>query len=142
MGIGGRRPKPPGQARTRNPRVYDWVEVEDVPNTAGPRLPARRCNGQRWPAHVRDRWKAWRAMPHARLWRPSDWSFALDTLELVARAADGDAPVSLLTEIRARERVMGCTWDARLAQRIRYVAPKTDDGSPEPVVSLDSYRDL
>ena len=53
---------------------------------------------------------------------------ALDTIELVARAAEDDAPVSLISEIRLRERTLGTTWDARLSQRIRYVALTTDDG--------------
>jgi hypothetical protein len=35
MGIGGRRPKSPGQAVTRTPRVYGWTEVE---NTRTPRV--------------------------------------------------------------------------------------------------------
>ena len=56
------------------------------------------------------------------------WEFALDTIELVARAAEDDAPVSLISEIRLRERTLGTTWDARLSQRIRYVALTTDDG--------------
>jgi hypothetical protein len=80
-------------------------------------------------------------MPHAALWQASDWDFALDTVELLARAADGDAPIALLTEIRRRERALGTTWDARQTQRLRYVPPKTD-GSPGPVSRLDDYRDL
>ena len=41
MPVGGQRPKPPGQAVTRNPRLYGWTEVENTPNTSGPRLPPR-----------------------------------------------------------------------------------------------------
>jgi hypothetical protein len=44
--------------------------------------------------------------------QPSDWEFALDTIELVARAAEDDAPVSLISDIRLRERTLGTTWDA------------------------------
>jgi hypothetical protein len=78
----------------------------------------------------------------ARLWRPSDWSFALDTLERVPRAAEDSTPVSVWTEIRARERVMGTTTDARLAQRLRYVAPATDAaGSAASVTPIEAYRD-
>jgi hypothetical protein len=128
MPVGGRRPKPPGQAVTRNPRLYGWTEVENTPNMSGPRLPPRRRNGPAWPAYVRARRDAWRRIPHAALWQPSDWEFALDTIELVARAAEDDAPVSLISEIRLRERTLGTTWDARLSQRIRYVALTTDDG--------------
>jgi len=35
-------------------------------------VPPRRRNGQAWPAYVRPRWDAWRRMPHAALWQPSD----------------------------------------------------------------------
>ena len=37
-------------------------------------------------------------MPHAALWQPSDREFALDTIELVARAAEDNAPVSLISQ--------------------------------------------
>jgi len=36
---------------------------------------------------------------------------------------------------------VGATWDARLAQRLRYVPPKTD-GPAASVASLDQYRNL
>jgi hypothetical protein len=94
MPVGGRRPKPPGQAVTRNPRLYGWTKVENTPNTSGPRLPSRCRNGQARPAYVRARWDAWRRIPHAAPWQPGDWEFALDTIELVARAAEDDAPVA------------------------------------------------
>ena len=55
-------------------------------------------------------------------------------------------PAALWTEIRARERVLGTTWDARLAQRLPYVEPRVDAAHPAPdaalVTRLDSYRDL
>jgi hypothetical protein len=106
MGIGGRRRKPPGQVVTRTPRVYGWTEVENTPNTSGPRLPPRRRNGKPWPAHVRARWRVWSETPHCRLWQPSDWEFAVDTAELLARAAEaGGGSVALWKEIRVREQV-------------------------------------
>jgi hypothetical protein len=74
------------------------------------------------------------------LWIATDWDFALDTAELLARAASDDAPIALLTEIRRRERALGTTWDARQGQRLRYVSPKTD--GPVAVSRLDDYRDL
>jgi hypothetical protein len=141
MGVSGRQPKPLGQAVARHRRLYDWTEVEDTPNRAGPRLPQRRHNGQPWPAYVRERWNTWRTMPHARLWQPSDWSFAADTAELLARAADGGGSVALWSEIRLREKTIATTFDARLAQRLRYVPPKAD-GPAVPVSRLDDYRNL
>lgn len=139
MGVRGPNPKP--NRRNRTPLTYEWIEVEDTPNMSGPQLPARRRNGGKWPAHAVARWKVWRAMPHTRLWQASDWTFAQDTMELLARLTD-DAPAALWAEFRARERILGVTLDARQSMRICYVAPCTDDGSPESLVSLDSYRDL
>ena len=90
MPISGRRPKPPGQAVNRNPRVYGWTEVENTPNRRG------RRNGQPSPSWVKRKWDTWRRMPHARLWIDADWEFAFDTIQLVARSADdGGAPVAL-----------------------------------------------
>jgi len=68
-------------------------------------------------------WDAWRTMPHARLWRESDWAFALDTAELASRAFDEDAKVGLLTELRYRQKAMGTTWAARQDMHIRYTEP-------------------
>jgi hypothetical protein len=57
-------------------------------------------------------------MPHARLWQASDWQFARDTLEVAARFYDG-GPVGLAAELRACEKVMATTLDARQGLRIR-----------------------
>ena len=136
--VGVRGPTPKPNRRNRTPLTHVWTEVEGTPNTSGPRLPARRRNGQPWPAHVRARWRVWRAMPHARLWQASDWEFAADTAELLARAAEaGGGSAALWNEIRVREKTLGTTWDARLGMRIRYVTPTTDDG---PAASVTSPR--
>ena len=79
-------------------------------------------------------------MPHARLWQPSDWRFALDTIEIASRAFDDGAKVSRLTELRYREKVLGTTWAARQDMRIHYTAPAS--AVPAPVARLDDYRDL
>jgi len=67
--------------------------------------------------------------------------YAVDSLELVVRANAVDAPVSVWSELRAREKAMGTTWDARQGMRIRYVPPGTE-GPAASVASLDAYRDL
>jgi hypothetical protein len=81
-------------------------------------------------------------MPHTRLWIGADWQFALDTAELAARAAEDDAAAALYAELRARERVLGTTRDARIGQRIRYVPQADTDPGDGSVALLDSYRDL
>jgi len=50
-----------------------------------------------------------------------DWSFAFHTIELASRAFDDDAKISLLTQLRYREKTMSTTWAAREDMRIRYV---------------------
>jgi hypothetical protein len=101
--------------------------------------------GRLWPEHLRARWNAWRQLPHSKLWQASDWDFAFDTDELLAKAADadGDGSVALWSEIRLRERTLGTTWDARQSMRLRYVASLPDeDGQGGPVSRLDDYRNL
>src|SRR6476620_8738633 len=107
MAIRGAKPKPAGQARHRNPVVHEWIEVPNVPFEGAPKLPVRRCNGRPWPARTRAKWRAWSSMPHCVLWQPSDWSFALDTLEHAALVHEGDARFNV--ELRAREKVLATT---------------------------------
>ena len=52
-------------------------------------------------------------MPHTICWQASDWAFCADTLEIVVRCAADDASVGLWTDLRARERAMATTFDAR-----------------------------
>lgn len=140
MAIRGRRPKPEGQARHRNRLTHEWTDVENVPYADAPKLP-RRCNGRSWPARTRAKWKAVSTMPHCALWRPPDWQFAFDAMEIAARLHEGE--VRLAAELRAWERVLGTTADARAGQRIRYVDPV---GGPavvdSGVVDMADYRNL
>jgi hypothetical protein len=135
----GRKPKPRSQAVTRHQPVYGWIDVDPTPFD-GPQLPAQRRDGSPWPQWAPVTWETWRTMPHARLWQPSDWEFALDTIELAARAFEDGAKAGLLTELRYREKVLGTTFSARQDMRIRYIAPGTS--SPASVVALDDFREL
>jgi hypothetical protein len=71
----------------------------------------------------------------------ADWQYALDALELVAIAFQGDSKVGVFAELRLREKQMATTWSARQDMRIRYVEP-ADVPSPSAVASLEDYRDL
>lgn len=140
MAVKGRKPKPPGEAVHRNKLAHDWTEVEDVPFDGGPRLTGLRANGEDWPDRTRQKWQVWRRMPHCILWTEADWEFAFDTLELVARFHDGGSSISLIAEIRAREKQMGTTLDSRRDLRIRYIEPEVE--KPKLAVVMDDYRDL
>jgi hypothetical protein len=141
MPVAGRKPKPPGQAVNRVKPVYDWVDVPDRPFEDGPRLPSRRACGKGWPASVKRWWRVVSAMPHCVLWAESDWLFAEQTAELVARFYLGDARLG--PEVRQRERVLGTTADFRRDLRIRYVEDVAAAGEDATVVTrLDDYRDL
>jgi hypothetical protein len=94
-----------------------------------------------WPAETRRWWKAISRMPHCVLWDESDWQFALDTAVLVAAFHTGD--LRLAGEIRAREKVLGTTGDARRDLRIRYVDPnagEVDEVDKGSVTAMADYR--
>jgi hypothetical protein len=134
----GRKQKP--YAVTRHRPVYGWIEVDPARFDGGPKLPARRRDGSPWPSWIRQKWEAWRTMPHARLWQQADWAFALDTIEIAAQTVGDAAKVSLWTELRYREKVLGTTWAYRQDMRIRYTEPAS--AAPASVARLDDYRDL
>lgn len=137
----GRKPKPAGQAINRNKPVHDWTEVVGVPFEGGPDLPEMRADGRRWPERTRDKWDAWRSMPHCKLWGLAEWNFALDTIELAASFHDtGESKYA--TELRNREKILGTTGDFLRDLRIRYVAPKDQVAEAAGVTNLADYRDL
>lgn len=141
MPVGGRKPKPPGQAVNRHRPVHEWVEVADVPFVGGPKLPVRRWNGMGWSKSIRVKWDAWRSMPHCIMWGASAWDFALDSIQLAAQVQDGAS--SLAPELRAREKVMGTTPDFLRDLRIRYVeAPAVGVEESAGVTNIADYRDL
>ena len=104
------------------------LEFDDYPNVPfdGPALPPRfmhfglEIKQVGWPPATKRWWETIRTMPHAKAWTPTDWEFAFSTAEGHARYSEGKGS---LTELRARERRMGTTMEARKDLRIRYVAP-------------------
>lgn len=138
MAVAGHKPKPPGEALGNWKPAFEWTEVENTPNMKGPQLPKKRANGADWLQRTRDKWLAWRKMPHASLWTDSDWDFALDSIEVAARFHGGASQMA--PELRQREAILGVTADARRDLRIRYIAPK----KPELAVvhQADDFRDL
>lgn len=139
MAITGRKPKPEGQAIHRNKVVHDWTDVENVPFEGGPDLPEFTAQRRAWQAAVRSTWDAWRSMPHCKLWTPSDWAFALMTVELVALVYDGETKWA--AEVRNRERVLGTTAEFRRDLRLRYV-DVAENASAAEVTNIADYRDL
>src|SRR5271165_4681752 len=79
---------------------------------------------------------------------PGGVVLSTSTARLVERAATLDdagrfyagGPVGLAAELRAREKVMATTLDARQGLRIRYTEPASSP--PAGVTNLDQYRDL
>ncbi|AII28149.1 minor tail protein [Mycobacterium phage Sparky] len=143
MAVTGRKPKPEGTTVHRNKVVHDWIEVENIPFTDGPKLPPRRNNGRPWDKRTRQKWDAWRTMPHCSLWSSAEWDFALDSIELAALFHES-GETKYATELRNREKVLGTTMDYRRDLRIRYVDPKPEcgDGSGAGVTNIADYRDL
>jgi hypothetical protein len=79
-------------------------------------------------------------MPHCVLWRPADWEFAKTAMEIAGYVHDGET--KLAAELRAWEKVIGTTLDARLSQRIHYVDAPADKAVPASVSRIEDYRDL
>jgi hypothetical protein len=142
--------------RTNKPTPgTEWVEVEDVPFD-GPPLPTRDVSGvsvtdagvipgSGWPASTLEWWEAVRTMPHAVKWKRADWATAVSAAEAHARFAEAWRGCASGAELRAREKQLGMTADARRDLRIRYVSPKDapDPGAlPAGVTQLDDYRGL
>lgn len=122
-----------------------WTDVPNVPYS-GPGserdLPA--IPGMQWFPQVTGWWDVIRAMPHANLWEPSDWLFAIETALLknnfYAEFFGGTIHATMATEIRRREDQMGTTLEARRKLGIRYidpaqipVAPTVTSESPDAV---------
>ena len=122
MTVRGRKPKPSGEALNRNALEHPWVEVLNVPFEGGPELPKARAGGQYWPEWTREKWDAWRRMPHARLWGPEEWSYALDAIE-IAGSFHRTGDTKYAAELRNREKVLGTTAHYRRDLRIRYIDP-------------------
>ncbi|PFG16288.1 hypothetical protein ATK74_0822 [Propionicimonas paludicola] len=144
MPVPGRKQKTEGQAITRHPPTTEWVLVEDVPFTGGPKLPRTQPDGRAWPTWTKRWWATVSTMPHCSLWTASDWEFAMDTAALKAKFHT-DGGTGMATEIRNREKVLGTTVDYRRDLRIRYFTRKpevAEDAAPAAVVSLDDYREL
>ncbi len=141
MAIKGRKPKPYGQVRHRVTPVHDWVEVANVPFTEASKLPSRTPLGELWMPSVRRWYKAVSTMPHCVLWQPAEWEFVYDTAWLIQAMHAGNT--RLASEVRAREKVLGTTADARRDQRIRYVSDDVGATDTDDVVTeLDYYRAL
>lgn len=141
MPLSGRKPKPDGQSVTRHKPTHDWTEVERIPFEGGPELPTFRADGRQWSDRIRAKWDAWRTMPHARLWGPAEWDFALDAIELAALLHEKGSS-NLATELRNREKVLGTTVDYLRGLRIRYVEPRADVGDSAGVTNIADYRNL
>lgn len=139
MPVTGRKPKPPGESVHRGKPAHEWTEVDDVPFTEAPVLPAVRSNGHPWPEWTARKWQSWSTMPHCTLWTESDWDFAFDSLEVAARFHEGGS-AALAAELRTRERLLGTTVDFRRDLRIRYVQPK--QVVLATVIQADDFRNL
>jgi hypothetical protein len=94
---------------------------------------------QEWPAETKRWWRTVSHMPHCILWTEGDWQFALDTALIAAGFHAGD--MRLAAELRAREKVLGTTADARRDLRIRYIDEAADDESAEDQGSVTAMAD-
>lgn len=136
----------PGVARKENKHGRTpntggtWFEVSDEPFDGPspdlPPLPRRK----KWHVMVENWWAIVRVMPHAVMWTPSDWQFALE-LAFLKNAYwiafdEGEATAAQATEVRRREEQLGTTAEARRKLLIRYIDPEPEFETPEPELSV------
>jgi hypothetical protein len=158
MPVAGAKPKADrSQVRHRIPPTHEWTDVENVPFAGAPKLRDRATTGVSvmdvgaansgdWPEATLAWWRDVSTLPHAKLWGPTDWRFAMDTAEIHARTMEAWRGYTG-TELRNREKIIGMTGDARRDLRIRYVEPKNVDAEAaaaeaDNVVSINRLRDL
>lgn len=106
----------------------DFVDVPDLPYVGpGSERDLPEIPGLPWYAQVEAWWAIVRKMPHVRLWTESDWLFAIETAvyknQVYGELFGGAMPVTLATEIRRREDILGMTMEARRKLGIRYADP-------------------
>lgn len=141
MPFPGPAPKPADQRRDRHEKAALTLKVTDVPFASAPTLPDRNPEDNApWTRAARTYWEALSTMPHCVLWAPSDWAFAVQTVSVYERAsAPGNEGLGAHRELRARDKMLGTTFDARRALRIEYV-PADVEEVPANVTSLADRR--
>jgi hypothetical protein len=132
---------------TRHKPTIEWTDVQNVKYTGEkPALPETRevinkagdVSVYPMPEATKDWWESTTSMPHCVLWSDSDWAFCSDTALVHAQAVTG--VISAMSELRQREKILGCTYDSRRDLRIRYVDVITEPATLAPVDSLDERR--
>lgn len=113
----------------------DWIDVPDRPYEGpSPNLPAlpRR---KKYHQMVEQWWEQIRHMPHCSKWRPTDWTYAIETALFKQAYWDaydrGEASTTAAVDIRRREDQMGTTQEALRKLRIRYIDPELVAGEDE-----------
>lgn len=126
MAVRGPSPKVNKHGRTPS-TAGDWTDVPDRPyDGPSPNLPVlpRR---KKWHVMVEQWWDQVRHMPHCSTWRPTDWTYAIETALMKQGYWDaydkGTAVTTAAVDIRRREDQMGTTQEALRKLRIRYVDP-------------------
>lgn len=135
-----RGPAPKVNKLGRTPTA-DWTEVPDLPYTGpSPDLPKRPRN-RKWHVMVEQWWEQVREMPHCVLWRPVDWTFAVETAYMKQAYWElceiGEQTTTAAVEIRRREDQMGTTLEALRKLRIRYTPTAEGDSADVPDLPVE-----
>lgn len=148
MPVGGRKPTPEGVPKSNRHATMEWTEVENVPNEDHPPLPEYRGlnddprRDRRFRKSTRKYYMNIARLPHTALWSDTEWDFLVMTCEVRESYFDDDKKSpSYLSEMRAREKVMGTTPDYRRDIRIRYV-DKVEGSSRSESYLDEDYGDL
>lgn len=147
MAVAGRKPTPEGQPKRNNHPTMEWTEVDDVPfGGPWPELPETYSEAagepekdERWTPSTRRWYNVMKRMPHARLWKDSEWEALLASAMVHHRFIRGNTGAA--SELRRRERDLGASADARRDLRIKYVEPNQAPKLAK-VTAMDDVRNL
>lgn len=141
MAFPGPAPKPADQRVNRNPKAAETLKVSNTPYLSGPDLPDRNPEGgQPWTRAARAFWSTLSTMPHCCLWSAMDWELAVQTTSIYERTfAPGNEGLGAHRELRARDKSLGMSLDARRCLRIEYVDEPAD--LPAGVTDLATRRE-
>lgn len=141
MPFPGPAPKPADQRVNRSAKVADTLKVTNTPYLDAPALPARNPEDNTpWSTAARAFWTTLSTMPHCCLWSAMDWELAVQTVSLYERTREpGNVGLGAHRELRARDKSLGMSLDARRCLRIEYVDEPAD--LPAGVTDLATRRE-
>jgi hypothetical protein len=141
--MAGRGPLPKAhrqRERDERRRQREFTTYERDGSVYGPSLPeaTHRAASEFHPATV-EWWEAWRRVPWARDFEPTDWTTLARIAPLVDTISRGTATAAAATEVRLTESALGATFGDRRRMRVAVGASSNGD-TPAGATGTEDLR--